>query len=393
MRNDQFSGSDQRDHLPNPIDPPVADAAILIENGHITFAGPQSQARIPETADRLDCSGLTITAGFWNSHVHFFERKWRNAAGIPAPELGRQLEDMLTRYLFTSVFDLSSLWENTRIIRDRIESGEVGGPRIRSTGEGLISPGGQAPDYLAQAMGGMKVALPEVVDAAQAAAAARRLLEQGVDAIKLFASSPWAPPLSEEVILAAVDEAHRVGKKVFIHPNTGGEMLAALRCGVDIIAHTTPRSGSWDLKEPRAALTPTLTLWKYFLRHDRFSTQEQVVHTAIEQLRHWIAHGGTVLYGSDLGAVDYDPTDEYFLMSAAGMSFREILASLTTTPAAEFGESHRLGRIAAGFIADLVALRSVCSPSDVVFTIRDGGIIYKERESATKATKSFRAVH
>jgi hypothetical protein len=65
-----------------------------------------------------------------------FERKWTKAAGIPAPELGRQLEDMLTRYGFTSVFDLSSLWENTRVIPDRIESGEVPGPRIRSTGGG-----------------------------------------------------------------------------------------------------------------------------------------------------------------------------------------------------------------------------------------------------------------
>jgi len=369
---------------PNPIDPPVTEAAILIENGKITFAGPQSQARIPETADRLDCSGLIITAGFWNSHVHFFERKWANAAAIPAPELGRQLEDMLTRYGFTSVFDLSSLWENTRIIRDRIESREVPGPRIRSTGVGLISPGGQPPDYLAQTMGTMKAPLPEVADAAQAAAAARRLLEQGVDAIKLFASSPWSPALSEEVILAAVDEAHRAGKKVFIHPNTGVEMLAALRCGVDIIAHTTPRSGPWDLKEPRAALTPTLTLWKYFLRHDRFSTQQEIVNTAVEQLRHWIAQGGTVLYGSDLGAVDYDPTDEYFLMSAAGMSFREILASLTTAPAAEFGESHRLGRIAPGFVADLVALRGDRSMSDVVFTIRDGDMIYKERKLAAQ---------
>jgi hypothetical protein len=58
----------------------------------------------------LDCSGLTITAGFWNSHVHFFERKWANAATIPAPELTRQLQEMLTRYGFTSVFDLGSMW-------------------------------------------------------------------------------------------------------------------------------------------------------------------------------------------------------------------------------------------------------------------------------------------
>ena len=61
-----------------------------------------------------------------------------NAAAIPASELGRQLQDMFTRYGFTSVFDLSSLWENTRQLRGRVESAEVPGPRICSTGEGLV---------------------------------------------------------------------------------------------------------------------------------------------------------------------------------------------------------------------------------------------------------------
>ncbi|TMA19766.1 MAG: 4-alpha-glucanotransferase, partial [Deltaproteobacteria bacterium] len=86
----------------------------------------------------VNCAGLTITAGFCNSHVHFFERKWANAAAIPAAELMRQLQDFLTRYGFTTVFDLSSPWQNTRVLRDRIESGEVPGPRIRSTGQGLL---------------------------------------------------------------------------------------------------------------------------------------------------------------------------------------------------------------------------------------------------------------
>ena len=53
---------------------------------------------------------------------------------------------------------------------------------------------------------------------------------------------------------------------------------------------------------------------------------------------------------------DYDPSDEYTLMGQAGMSFRQILASLTTAPAERFRESKQRGRIATGLAADLVVL-------------------------------------
>src|SRR5204863_4601481 len=124
----------------NTTEEPIRDGVVLINDGKIAAVGGKAFVQIPQTVQSLDCSGLTITAGFWNSHVHFFERKWANVASIPAPELSRQLQDMLTRYGFTSVFDLGSPWENTRRLRDRIESGEVQGPAIRTTGEGLVPP-------------------------------------------------------------------------------------------------------------------------------------------------------------------------------------------------------------------------------------------------------------
>ncbi|HEY8182899.1 MAG TPA: amidohydrolase family protein [Thermoanaerobaculia bacterium] len=346
----------------------VRDATVLIDGETIAAVGGD----IPANANVIDCAGLTITAGFWNSHVHFFERKWANAASIPAPELAHQLEQMLTRYGFTSVFDIGSMWSNTRIIRDRIESGEVPGPRIRSTGEGLVPIGGNPSDVVLNMMGVMKTTLPEVGDAA---AATKKLLAAGVDGIKIFVSSPSGATIPEAEIRAAVDEAHRVNKLVFAHPNTGADVTAAIRAGVDIIAHTTPRSGAWDAMPARGvALTPTLLLWKHFLRHDRTSTQEQMVKTAIAQLRAWIAAGGTILFGTDLGAVDYDPSEEYALMAGAGMSFRQILASLTTAPAERFGAS-KSGRIAVGCQADIVAFKS--DPADVRYTLRDGRVIYQ----------------
>jgi imidazolonepropionase-like amidohydrolase len=375
----------------SPAEMPIRNGAVLIQGGKIAAVGRRAAVRVPRTAHLIDCSGLAITAGFWNSHVHFFERKWANAATIPAPELDRQLQETFTRYGFTNVFDLSSLWENTRRLRDRIESGEVAGPRIRSTGEGMVPQGALPSDEVSNLMGVMKTPLPEISDAAQAAAAARKLLDEGVDGIKLFASSPRGASLPESAIRAAVDEARRAGKPVFVHPNSGADALAAIRAGADVVAHTTPRSGPWDeaifaeAKNRRAALTPTLTLWKYFLRHDRLSTQEQVATNAAGQLRAWVQSGGTVLFGTDLGAVDPDPSDEYASMAEAGMSFGQILASLTAAPANQFGESERTGRIAPGFQADLVVLKrdpskDIRALAAVQYTVRAGKIIHRSGE-------------
>ena len=69
-------------------------------------------------------------------------------------------------------------------------------------------------------------------------------------------------------------------------------------------------------------------------------------------------------------------------MAEAGMSFRQILASLTTAPAERFGESRQLGRIAAGLEADLVVLKgdpsqNIGALAAVQYTFRAGKIIYR----------------
>lgn len=371
----------------SPSEAPLTNAVVLLERGDITAVGSPETVEIPDRFRVLDCSGLTITAGFWNSHVHFFERKWADAASIPASELDQQLQEMATRYGFTSVFDTGSSWENTHAIRDRIESGEVPGPRIRSTGPALVPPGALPSDTVLDLMGSMHVRGPEIADAAQSAAASGELLDQGVDGIKLFVSASGNEHLPRTVVEAAVNEAHRSGRPVFVHPNSSADILVAVRAGVDVVAHTTPQSGPWDdtvlaaMSQGRVALVPTLWLWKYYARHDRKSAQDAIVDAALAQLRAWLAAGGTVLFGTDLGAVDPDPAEEYALMAQAGMSFPEVLASLTTSPAERFGDAERLGRVAAGFEADLVVLED--DPSGdlgpltaVRYTLRAGEIIY-----------------
>jgi imidazolonepropionase-like amidohydrolase len=370
----------------SPAEEPIRDGAIVIEGTKIAAVAPKSQMDLSTFGRVLDFSTMTIAAGFTNSHVHFFERKWNNAETLPTHDANQQLEDFL-RYGFTSVFDLSSRWQNTRWLRDRIETGGVVGPHIRSTGEGLIPPGAVPPEAVLRVLGVMETPMRQVHSPAQARDAVRELIASGVDGIKVFISSPYSAALEPSVIEAAVTEAHRANKPVFAHPNNGGDVEAALRAGIDVIAHTTPHSGSWGesiltkIAQRRVGLTPTLTLWKHAMRHDTISAQRQVVDTAIDQLRRWSENGGTVLFGTDYGAVGADPSDEYAFMASAGTSFRGILAALTTNPAEALGESEERGRIAPGLEADLVVLTA--DPADaaeaftsVKCTLRAGRVVY-----------------
>lgn len=370
-----------------PEEAPLRDAAVIVRDGVI--AAVRDSAGVEAIADvtALDCTGCSITAGFWNAHVHFHERKWADAAQIPAPELQQQLRE-LTRFGFTSVFDLSSKLSNTQALRDRIERGEVCGPRIFTTGEGLIPQGGAPPPQVFRALGLMETALCEVTDARAALERTRELLDAGVDAVKLFASSPGGGRLQPDAMRAAINAAHGAAKLVFAHPNDADDVRAVLDAGVDVIAHTTPRS-VWDdalLAEMEAravAVIPTLMVWKSLMRHDRVSVRERLVATAVDQLGAWMARDGCVLFGTDLGAVEYDPTEEYQLMAAAGAGFPAILAALTTAPAQRFGGDARRGEVRAGDTADLTVLASdpasdIAALSAVRYTIRAGEIIYAE---------------
>jgi imidazolonepropionase-like amidohydrolase len=381
----------------SPDDDPIPDGAILIRDGVIVAVGPRTSLSFPREIDTLDCSGLTITAGFWNSHVHFMERKWADVSTIPASELARELQSMLTQHGFTSVFDTGSAWENTRRLRDRIHAGEVAGPRIRSTGEFLVPKGGSARDLVFDLRGSMRMQTPELVTGADAAAASKRLLEAGADGIKLYISTAFPPvlALSEAAIRAAVHEAHNRRKPVFAHPSTREGLLAAARAGVDVVVHTSWQTGTWEaevvtaMKTARMAVIPTLKLWNYELRHDRTLYRDRIAAAAIEQLRRWTRAGGTVLFGTDVGYMsDHDPTEEYVLMAKAGMSARQILASLTTTPSQQFGESQRLGRVAPGLVADLVVLgsdptRDVRAFAAVRYTVVSGRVIYRQTPDQT----------
>jgi imidazolonepropionase-like amidohydrolase len=375
----------------SPTEPPIENGSIIVHDGRILAVGPSATVKIPRDAKVIDCKGLVITAGFWNSHVHVLTPGLLHAEKLSSEQIASQLEEMLTRWGFTTVFDIGSVLDNTTLIRRRIESGEVKGPRILTVGEPFWTKGG-TPIYVRDFLQTNHISIPEAESGAQAIERVRQQIHDGADGIKIFAGSVEADgilimPL--DLAKAIVAEAHRAGKPVFAHPSNQEGIEVALQSGVDILAHTTPSGGPWTpslverLKSAHMALIPTLTLWHVESKGDSPEQFEKGMNTIVlPQLRAYSEAGDQILFGTDVGYIEqFDTSEEFTWMARAGMSFRQILASLTTSPAQRFGYSTRSGRIAKGMDADLVVLRGdpaedVISFSKVRYTIRLGKVIY-----------------
>jgi imidazolonepropionase-like amidohydrolase len=302
---------------------------------------------------------------------------------------------MLTRWGFTTVFDIASLLDNTNLIRRRIEGGEVKGPRILTVGEPFWAKGG-TPIYVKGFLEANHISIPEVESSDQARERVRQQIHDGADAIKIWTGSPVAngvfiTPL--DLAKAIVAEAHRAGKPVFAHPTNDEGVELALQSGVDILAHTSANGrGPWSaslverLKSAHMALIPTLTLWHVESKNIPAEEFEKGMNTVVlPQLRAYSEAGGQILFGTDVGYIEqFDTSEEFVWMSRAGMSFQQILASLTTNPVQRFGYSARSGRIAKGMDADLVVLQAdpaenTAAFARVKYTIRAGKVIYSSK--------------
>jgi imidazolonepropionase-like amidohydrolase len=378
---------------PSPTEGAIEDGSILVHDGRIVAVGPSAAFRVPHDATVIDCKGLVVTAGFWNSHVHILLPGLLHAEKLSSQQVTSQLQEMLTRWGFTTVFDIASVLSNTTLIRRRIESGEVKGPRILTVGEPFWVKGG-TPVYVKGFLEANHINIPEVESTAQATERVREQIRDGADGIKIFANSieqDGILTMPLDLARAIVAESHRVGKPVFAHVSNDQGIEVAVRSGVDILAHTTPADSLWTplfaerLKEANMALTPTLTLWEVEYKGSDPDELKRGMGKATEQLKAFSQAGGQILFGTDVGYIErFDTSEEYAWMSRAGMSFQQILASLTANPAQRFGYSTRRGRIAEGMDADLVVLltdplQDATAFSKVRYTILGGKVIYSEK--------------
>ena len=368
----------------SPDAAPLADAVVVATDGVITAIGNRSDVQIPQGARVIDCTGKTVVAGFWNSHVHFTPAAWRNAATAPAASLEAPMREMLTKWGFTTVWDLGSDPDDTLPLRRRVNAGEIAGPNIFLAGN--MFPKGGHPVYVPR-----EVQLPEVATPDEAAKWARDFLAMGHDGIKLFTGAFMGdkPVVNMDAAVAkgAVDVAHAQGKPVFAHPQNKTGVETVIAAGVDVMAHTVPSQPDGYTPEQLArfksqgiALTPTLSLFTTVVLDPAVTAR--IVAATVNQLKQFSDNGGVVLFGTDVGFIKlYDTSLEYELMHRA-LSERQVLATLTTNPASYF-KAARKGQVEKGFDADLVVLdgdpmADVQNLAKVAYTIRAGKVIYQK---------------
>jgi imidazolonepropionase-like amidohydrolase len=362
---------------------PISDAVVVTSAGVITAVGRAGEVPIPPDARVIDCSGKTIVAGFWNSHVHFTEAVWQDFENAPAAPLTAHMQEMLTRWGFTTVWSLGS---NPGVagLRRRVNADEIPGPNIFLAGS--IFPRDGHPAYLPAEM-----QLPQAATPEQAAEMAKKYMELRLDGVKLFTGvykGEGKPVVNMEVAVAkaAVDVAHAQGKPVFAHPQNTAGIEAVIAAGVDVMAHTVAGQRGYPpeqlarFKQQGIALTPTLSLFaKLPLPAEIVG---RIVDNIVGQLKGFSENGNTVLFGTDVGYIQlYDTTLEYELMRRA-LSERQVLASLTTNPAGYFKAANK-GRVEKGFDADLAVLdgdplADVKNLAKIAYTIRAGKVIYQK---------------
>ena len=367
----------------SPDAAPLSDAVIVTSGGVITAIGSRSEVGLPKDARVIDCIGKTVVAGFWNSHVHFTEAVWRNAASAPVAPLEEHMREMLTKWGFTTVWDLGSDPSDSLPLRRRIAAGEVAGPNIFLVGS--IFPKGGHPVYLPAEM-----QLPEAATPDEATQMARGYMKMGLDGMKLFTGAYMGdkPVVNMEpaTASAAVEVAHAERKPVFAHPQNQTGVDTVIAAGVDVMAHTIPGGADYSpeqlarFKSQGIALIPTLSLFAKIPGGPALTTR--LVESTVSQLKGFSENGGVVLFGTDVGFTRlYDTTLEYELMHRA-LSERQVLASLTVNPALYFKAANK-GRVEKGFDADLAILdgdpiADVRNLAKVAYTIRAGQIIYQK---------------
>jgi imidazolonepropionase-like amidohydrolase len=372
---------------------PIADGTILIHAGRVAALGASGAVRVPGGAVRIDLHGDTVTAGFWNSHVHLMTPPLLNADKHSDAELTQELTQMLTRWGFTTVFDIASLLKNTNVIRQRIAAGAVVGPMILTVGDPFYPKGG-TPIYVKQFMKDNGFPDEEIGNLPDAVARAHRQIHEGADGVKLFAGAivggeVGVLPMPLDQARALVEAAHAEGKPVFAHPSNLAGLTVSMDSGVDVLAHTTPMTGPWPadltarILAHHMALIPTLTLFEVEAKKFGESSQELKadLDAGVQQVSAYSKAGGQILFGTDVGYTDaYDTSEEYRQLGRA-LDWRQVLQALTTAPAERFGYSAHKGRLAPGMDADLVVLdqdpsKDITAFAHVRLTIRAGRTIY-----------------
>jgi len=228
--------------------PPVPDAAVVMKDGRVVYAGPSAGApEVPPEAARIDARGGTIMPGLVEAHFHptYFNVSELADLDIKYPVeyvtiLAACNAKLALECGYTAARSGGSLHNIDVWLKKAIEEDLVPGPRLAASGREICGAGGLMdwnPDHLKLGMEGLILLIngPE-----EGRRAVRKLVKDGVEWVKTYPTGDAAAPdaadhhtlcMTFEEMAAVVAEAHNFRRKVTGHCRATQGIKNALRPG------------------------------------------------------------------------------------------------------------------------------------------------------------------
>jgi len=386
----------------------ITKAVVIIQNDKVQSV--TARGRIPVGPEVIDLSQYTGIPGMIDSHTHM-TYYWNGAPGTsplyPGMEASRcqpprhvaapvfLAQENATKTLeagVTTVRDLNAFYGMDIDMRDLINTGAMIGPRMFVSGTGLPDPLHQA-DWRKE----------------DAAKHAKAVIDSGADWVKIFASTggfddvTGDQTVSYEEMKAIVDMAHAAGHRVAIHSYGPAGARDAIRAGCDTLEHATDMDDDTiaEMVQKKIWYVPTIDHNQYYIENadDVYKfpagakeNLSNYIQRNFETAKKAYKAGARMLVGSDAVYNGFGLNmRELTWFVKLGMTNEQALQSATVLPAEMLGMGNRLGAIAPGYFADILAVEG--DPlADIQLAIKNvrwvmkGGAVIVDKTRVSRAT-------
>ncbi|HJW42744.1 MAG TPA: amidohydrolase family protein [Rhizomicrobium sp.] len=353
--------------------------SVLIDGNRIVQVAPRAALGLSDKD--IGLTGCTLLPGLSDIHSHLFlhpynETPWddqilKESEAYRTVRAVNHARDTLAAG-FTTLRDLGTEGAGYAdvALKRAIAEGLTPGPRLFVAGPAIVATGSYGP---ARRNFRPDCCFPQGAEEAsgvdEVVRAVRHQAAHGADWIKLYADyragpgGETVPTFSIDEMRAAVDTAHSLGRPVASHATSDEGMRRSILAGVDTIEHGYGGSAAtFALMQLKGiAYLPTLMAAKSIslYRGDYVPggrPSPRMVEAA-NAFGHARAAGVVIGCGSDVGVFAHGANlDELLAMQELGMSASEALEAATAVNARILRRDHELGRVAEGFLADLIAV-------------------------------------
>jgi len=357
----------------------LEDAGVLMENGKITDMGDASalMQRHPNVPMEY-YEGCTLMPGLIEMHAHIGYWWSKPDAGSYNDFLIAYYAEDYARKAFskgvTTIRDVSSPAHLCVTMNRAAEKGYLELPRILTTDVGIIMTGGHSASLVGGAI--------EADSPWSVRAAVREVIKRGAHWVKLMASHRSNfPEFTQEELDAAVDECHRVGKKVAVHAGTQPSIQMCIDAGFDTIEHGTHMTVAQarQMAEKGLAWVPTITAYTISYEHicalmSKPGNGNEVEVSFVEHYTYFrdaaeayrnnfkalSETGVKIVTGTDVVFNDAPVTPvatEMKYMAQYGLAPLSVIHAATLAGAQVLGLDGEIGEVVIGKAADLVLVR------------------------------------